>query len=75
VNFLEPSSEFFGTEQSGMPNFRHANIVRDQDLLKQARVLAFDIIDEDFNLENPKNKVLSQNYFNIYYEKEKLFDF
>ena len=72
---LRGPGEFFGTEQSGMPNFRHANIVRDQDLLKQARVLAFDIIDEDFNLENPKNKVLSQNYFNIYYEKEKLFDF
>lgn len=67
--------DFFGTAQSGMPIFKHANIVRDQELLAQARVLASNIITEDFNFTLEKNIILSEVYFSDYLQKEKLFDY
>lgn len=66
---------FFGTEQSGMPEFKHANIVRDRELLIQARTLAFDLIEEDYNLEKPENIVLAKRYYQDYLKREKLFDY
>jgi len=66
---------FFGTEQSGMPQFKHANIVRDRELLIQARALAFDLIQEDYNLEKAANKVLAKTYYKYYHKREKLFDY
>ncbi len=43
--------EFFGTRQSGMPDLRIANIVRDAPLLNEARKEAFAIIDRDPDLK------------------------
>jgi ATP-dependent DNA helicase RecG len=43
--------EFFGTRQSGMPDLRIANIVRDGMLLSKARREAFSIIDRDPDLK------------------------
>jgi len=42
--------EFFGTRQSGMPDLKIANIVRDAMLLSKAREEAFAIIDRDPDL-------------------------
>ncbi|OPX24265.1 MAG: hypothetical protein B1H05_05385 [Candidatus Cloacimonas sp. 4484_140] len=67
--------DFFGTQQSGIPIFKHANIIRDRELLKTARILAFDIIDEDYNLDLDKNEILNKVYFSKYAKREKLFDF
>jgi len=67
--------DFFGTQQSGIPIFKHANIIRDRELLKTARILAFDIIDEDYNLDLSKNEILNNVYFSKYAKREKLFDF
>jgi ATP-dependent DNA helicase RecG len=67
--------DFFGTSQSGIPLFKHANIVRDQELLNQARVIASEIIKEDFDLKLDKNTTLSEVYFSDYLQKEKLFDY
>lgn len=39
--------EFFGTKQSGMPDLRIANIIRDAPLLNIARKEAFNLIDRD----------------------------
>jgi ATP-dependent DNA helicase RecG len=39
--------EFFGFRQWGMPEFRVANIVRDGDLLHQARLEAFSLLKQD----------------------------
>ena len=72
---LRGPGEFFGTAQSGIPQFKHANIVRDRELLKEARILAFEIIKEDYELKLPKNEPLSRNYFKKYFDREKLFEF
>ncbi len=43
--------EFFGTRQSGMPDLRVANIVRDAELLYAARKEALDMLERDPELE------------------------
>ncbi|MEW6163155.1 MAG: ATP-dependent DNA helicase RecG [Nitrospirota bacterium] len=43
--------EFFGTRQSGMPDLKIANIVRDARLLNKARREAFSLIDRDPDLK------------------------
>jgi ATP-dependent DNA helicase RecG len=43
--------EFFGTRQSGMPDLKIANIVRDAGLLSLARREAFNLIDKDSDLK------------------------
>ncbi len=67
--------DFFGTEQSGMPLYKHANILRDQKLLQQARDLAFDVIHEDHELQMSKNESLKNKYFSEFLQREKLFNF
>ncbi len=49
-----------GTQQSGVLNFKLADIIRDQDILQQARTLALQILEEDAALQLPKNKILSR---------------
>ncbi len=44
---LRGPGEFFGTRQSGLPDLRAANIIRDADLLEKARTEAFELIRQD----------------------------
>ncbi len=44
---LRGPGEFFGTRQSGLPDLRAANIIRDADLLEKARADAFEFIEND----------------------------
>jgi ATP-dependent DNA helicase RecG len=39
--------DFLGTRQSGMPDFRVANILRDGSILEQARQAAFTLLESD----------------------------
>jgi ATP-dependent DNA helicase RecG len=50
--------DFLGTRQSGMPDFRVANILRDSELLEYARQAAFDLIESDLALSGLENGVL-----------------
>jgi ATP-dependent DNA helicase RecG len=43
--------EFMGTRQSGLPDFRVANILRDGRILSEAKADAFALVDEDPRLE------------------------
>lgn len=52
--------EFFGFRQWGMPEFRVANIVRDGDLLQQARLEAFSILKQDPQLSLPVHQGLKE---------------
>ena len=47
--------DFLGTKQSGIPQFKFANLIRDWKLLHEARERAFEIILEDPNLDGFKN--------------------
>src|SRR5213596_1670849 len=44
---LRGPGEFLGTRQSGVPRFRFANILRDQDLMERARDTAIAFLDRE----------------------------
>jgi ATP-dependent DNA helicase RecG len=50
--------EFFGLRQWGMPEFLAANLVRDGDLLQQARQEAFSLLQSDPGLNEPAHQGL-----------------
>lgn len=50
--------DFIGTRQSGLPDFRIANLIRDAKLLSIAREEAFRIVEEDPELAKPENQLL-----------------
>jgi len=72
---LRGPGEFFGTKQSGLPTFRIANIVRDRPILEDARKLAFEIIQNDYNLDDERNIELNEKYKKYYLKREKLFSY
>jgi ATP-dependent DNA helicase RecG len=52
--------DFLGTRQSGMPDFRVANILRDGSILEQARRTAFDLLEQDPELTAHNNAHLRE---------------
>jgi ATP-dependent DNA helicase RecG len=52
--------EFMGTRQSGLPDFRVANILRDGRLLEEARREAFALVEKDPDLLKPEHAVLRE---------------
>jgi ATP-dependent DNA helicase RecG len=57
---LRGPGEFFGTRQSGLPEFRLADLIRDAAVLEEARREAVDIIARDLELRDPANRALRQ---------------
>jgi len=51
---LRGPGEFYGTRQSGMPDFRIANIIRDVEIIGQARATARALIATDPHLSGPQ---------------------
>ncbi len=58
---LRGTGDIFGTKQSGLPEFKYANIVSDFELLVSARETAFEIINDDPTLDKDKNSVIKKN--------------
>lgn len=52
---LRGPGDLVGTRQSGLPEFRHANIVTDGPIVAKAREAAFALVDEDPDLSLPKH--------------------
>ena len=50
--------DFMGTRQSGLPEFRLANIIRDAAILEAARHEAYSVVRADLHLSHPENKSL-----------------
>ena len=57
---LRGTGEFMGIRQSGLPEFRVADIIRDEELLKEARKTAFDLVMNDPKLEMEEHRLLKK---------------
>jgi len=64
--------EFFGTRQTGIPELRVANILRDAKILEVARKEAFEIVEEDPHMEKSEHKLLYQEMERKWREKLEL---
>jgi len=65
--------EFFGTRQSGLPELRVANILRDAELLETARDEARKLLEADPFLERPEHIALKAGLSRKWKEKLELF--
>ncbi len=70
---LRGPGDFLGTKQSGPPEFRVADIVEDQWILEQAKTEAWNIINNDLNLEKQEHHELKKVFMPYYKEKSKLY--
>ncbi|MBU0572979.1 MAG: ATP-dependent DNA helicase RecG [Candidatus Margulisbacteria bacterium] len=61
---LRGPGDFCGVRQSGLPNFRMADIIRDNAILKTARQAAFEHLAKDPGLVLPENRILKESLFN-----------
>jgi len=52
------SGDFFGVKQSGLPQLKIGNILRDHKILSEARKAAFALIKRDPNLSKPEHAEL-----------------
>ncbi len=57
---LRGPGEFYGTRQSGMPDFRLANLIEDIDVISLAREAAQDVVQADPTLEWPEHQALER---------------
>ena len=57
---LRGPGEFFGTRQSGLPEFYVGDLIRDMSLMEEARKAAFKLVESDPNLTDPANQPLKQ---------------
>ncbi|HZV12191.1 MAG TPA: ATP-dependent DNA helicase RecG [Candidatus Kapabacteria bacterium] len=63
---LRGPGDFFGTRQSGMPEFAIANIVRDGDILTRARAEAFALTETDPELNEPNHAPVKKYFMEKY---------
>lgn len=59
---LRGAGEYFGTKQSGLPEFKIANPILDHELLQLAHEEAFDLVEADPQLRRPENAP-TRNHF------------
>jgi ATP-dependent DNA helicase RecG len=58
---LRGPGDFFGTRQSGIPEFRIADILTDGRIMDAARQDAFTLIENDPHLGQPEHRVLTDH--------------
>ncbi len=58
---LRGPGDIFGTQQSGIPKFKHADILTDQKILLKAKEDAFKIVEHDPKLLKTENKIIKEN--------------
>jgi ATP-dependent DNA helicase RecG len=57
---LRGPGEFYGTRQSGLPDFRLANIIADVDAIQVAREAAFELVQSDPHLQHADHQKLKR---------------
>lgn len=70
---LRGPGDFLGTKQSGLPEFRYADIVEDRLLLEQAKNDAWNIIKKDPDLELAEHRELKKVFAPYFKEKSAFF--
>lgn len=70
---LRGPGDFLGTRQSGLPEFKLANLAEDEPILDIAKAAAFDLIQNDPQLEAPEHQSLKKFLLN-YVQKHHLED-
>lgn len=55
---LRGPGEFFGTRQSGLPEFYIGDLLRDQDIMEETREAAFALVAADPNLQQTEHRAL-----------------
>ena len=59
---LRGPGDMMGTQQSGVIDLKIADIIKDNSILQYARKLAIEVLNEDPNLEQIKNRSILQEY-------------
>ncbi len=63
---LRGPGEFMGTRQSGLSGFQLANLVRDQQILQEARDSAFELLKSDPLLKKLENRFLREELLRVH---------
>jgi ATP-dependent DNA helicase RecG len=63
---LRGPGNIFGTEQSGFPDLKYADLTEDYDLIFKTKKIAFEIIKKDPKLLLPDNKIVKENLLSRY---------
>lgn len=57
---LRGPGDLMGTQQSGVPDLKMADLMRDREVLTAARYIASRVLEEDPELKNPKHAILNR---------------
>ena len=63
---LRGPGDFFGLKQSGFFKYKIANMVTDGAIIRDARKVAFDLVEKDPNLKHEKNKGIRTTFLKEY---------
>jgi ATP-dependent DNA helicase RecG len=70
---LRGPGDLLGTKQSGLPDFKFADLVNDQELLELAKEDADRILEKDPDLELPEHEQLKRVFVPYYNERSKFY--
>ncbi|MFH0937697.1 MAG: ATP-dependent DNA helicase RecG [Planctomycetota bacterium] len=71
---LRGPGQFFGTQQSGMPELKVADLLRDDDILSLSREQAFELVKRDSTLSQLEHAGLKQRVQEVLGQRLKLID-
>lgn len=70
---LRGPGDFLGTKQSGLPDFKVADIIEDQHILKVAKDKAWEIMEEDPEMEKAEHQALKEEFMPYFKERARFY--
>lgn len=71
---LRGPGDFLGTRQSGIPEFKHADLIEDENILSKAAKAAEALLHDDPELDKTEHQVLSKTFKHYLKEKQTFFE-